>query len=164
MVKFTLSTAAILAVAGGAAAQLAGPDLGPLNPGDSVTGDTSTSSNDNNGATPGVPGGLWSGEDDYYSVIWPGGDFQADLLFTHANGDLDLYLYDTDATSVLALSTGIVNNEQVSFAGLGAGTYYLLIDGFGGNSNTYELSIIPTPGAAALVGGFGLAGLARRRR
>ena len=164
MVKYTLSAAALLALSGGAFAQLAGPDLGPLGPGSSVTGDTSTSTDDNDGDDPGVSGGLWSGGDDVYSVVWPGGDLTADLLFTDVDGDLDLYLYDTDATTVLDTSTSTSDNEQVTAAGLGAGTYYLLVDGWLGDSNTYELNVIPTPGTSALFGAFGLAGLARRRR
>ena len=162
--KATLSAGALLGLAGAAHATFAGQTiLGPLGPGSSVNGNTANSTNDNNGGVSGTPGGSWSGNDDVYALNWPGGSITIDLLFTHASGDLDLYLYSGNETTVLASSLSTSDNEGVSGT-LAAGSYFILVDGWQGDSNTYTLNVIPSPAAAGVFGMAGLAGLARRRR
>ncbi|MCA9283135.1 MAG: pre-peptidase C-terminal domain-containing protein [Phycisphaerales bacterium] len=162
--KATLSAGALLGLAGAANADFAGQTiLGPLGPGSSVGGDTSTSTDDNNGFTTGTPGGSWSGADDVYQLNWPGGSITVDLLFTHASGDLDLFLWDSDQNTNIVASTSTSDNEGF-FGTLAAGTYYMTVDGWAGDSNSYTLNVVPTPAAAGVLGMAGLAGITRRRR
>lgn len=165
------TAATILTVLGLATAANAGTTLDDLSisvitGGSSTFGDTSASSDDMNGGSGIGGGGSWSGGDDVYTLNWAGGDLVADLLFTSGDGDLDLYVWgDNGATSILGSSTSTSDNEQVSIAGLAAGTYYVSIDGWAGASNSYELQLngVPTPGSAALLGLGGLV-VTRRRR
>jgi predicted outer membrane repeat protein len=63
------------------------------------------------------------------------------LHFLHDYGDLDLYLLDTDGHSFLTGSTGITNNESISYTVAGAGAYYVMVDGFLLAQNVYDLSV-----------------------
>lgn len=72
---------------------------------------------------------------------------QVTIDFQHAQGDLELALYNSSGTR-LASSTSAANHEQISLAGRAAGTYYVRVYGYRGVSNPdYSLSI--TPPAAA---------------
>jgi hypothetical protein len=165
------TAAALIAALGLASAANAGVTLDDLSianisGGSSTFGDTSTSSDDMNGGSGIGSGGSWSGGDDVYTLNWAGGDLVADLLFTSGDGDLDLYVWgDNGATSLLGSSTSTDDNEQVSIAGLAAGTYYISVDGWFGDTNSYELQLngIPTPASAALLGLGGLVATRRRR-
>ncbi len=67
-----------------------------------------------------------------------------DLLFTHQNGDLDLYLYDPDGY-LLAMSTGTSDDEQITSASLAlTGIYYILVTGWEEASNHYLLALTIT--------------------
>ena len=61
-----------------------------------------------------------------------------DCLFTHAEGDIDIALYDAAAGSYVTGSGGVVDNEQIDFEGLVAGTYYIQVF-FGNAGNAYDL-------------------------
>ena len=62
------------------------------------------------------------------------------IAFTHARGDLDLVLYDSSATTRIAVSQGVGDSEQVSLAGLAPGSYLVQVYGFNGAANAaYEL-------------------------
>lgn len=169
MMKATLSAGALLGLAGAAQAGIgvAGPILGPLGPGSSVNGDTTTSTNDNNGGSTnglGTPGGSWSGNDDVYALNWPGGTITINLLFSHAASDLDLYLINSTGDGLLAFSESTTDNETIGPGTLAAGSYFIMVDGWQGANGAYTLNVVPTPAAAGLLGMAGLAGLSRRRR
>ena len=66
------------------------------------------------------------------------------IQFQHALGDLDLFLFSAQQTKPLASSQGTGDGEQVSLAGLPAGTYYVQVVGYGGAlSPNYTLTIEP---------------------
>jgi len=69
------------------------------------------------------------------------------IAFQHAQGDLDLELYNSAGT-LLARSQGTSNSEAISFNGLAAGTYYARVYGYRGALNpAYSLSINPATAA-----------------
>jgi hypothetical protein len=65
------------------------------------------------------------------------------LAFTHAQGDLDLELYNSFGQR-LKISQGVTNGETVSLSGLAAGTYFARVYGYRGVTNpSYSLTINP---------------------
>ncbi|NET57304.1 MAG: S8 family serine peptidase, partial [Symploca sp. SIO2E6] len=63
-----------------------------------------------------------------------------DLEFNHALGDLDLFVYD-GAGNFVTSSISITDNESINTTLSTAGTYYLRVDGYPGNTfNYYDLS------------------------
>ena len=75
---------------------------------------------------------------------------KATITFTHAQGDLDLALYASNGTTLLSQSNGVANSEEVSLAGLSAGTYYLRVYGYDNAANpSYALSVAATPAAVS---------------
>ena len=67
----------------------------------------------------------------------------ARISFLHAQGDLDLFLYDAEG-NLLDFSNGTTNSETISLNGLAAGTYSLFVLGYAGASNpNYTLEIVP---------------------
>lgn len=81
-------------------------------------------------------------DDDWYQItVQPGFEHViATLVFTHADGDIDLELYDAGGI-VIAVSQTTNDNEQIDFLVSSDGTYYLRVFDFGsGSGNTYSLS------------------------
>jgi hypothetical protein len=81
------------------------------------------------------------------------------INFQHAQGDLDLALYNSAGT-LLGRSQGTTDSERVSLNGLAAGTYYIQVYGYRGASNpSYTLDINPAlqpPPPPPPSGGFGI--------
>jgi uncharacterized protein (TIGR03382 family) len=137
--------------------------IAKIGPGANVMGNNSGSPDVLNGPN-GFGSGNWGGGDDVYELNWTGGDLVVDLLFSHAQGDLDLFVWGNDtATNLLGSGLSVSDNEQVVVPGLAAGTYWIHIDGWQGASADYKLNVIPTPGALAVFGFAGLAAVRRRR-
>jgi hypothetical protein len=63
-----------------------------------------------------------------------------DVLFSHAGGDVDARLIDTEGRIIVS-STGVADNERLSLDGLVAGTYIIEVYGYAGARNNYSLSI-----------------------
>jgi hypothetical protein len=89
---------------------------------------------------------------DYFKILVGTGETRnltAQISFSNAQGDLDLYLYKREtsgALTELARSTGNVDNETVQKTGLTEGTYLLRVVGFNGATNSgYGLSVTLTP-------------------
>lgn len=165
---FILSIGAASCFSGAAMADFSGQTiLGPLTAGSSVTGDTSNSSDDNDGWFSGGPVfGIWDGGDDVWALDWVGGFLRVDLIYDNSLfTDVDLFLYvpgNLDESSVDSYgNTGI---DTVTRHNAEAGTYYILVDSTAGAEGEYSLRVIlPAPGGAALLAG-GMGVLVRRRR
>ena len=67
------------------------------------------------------------------------------IAFNDDQGDLDLKLYDASG-DWLATSAGVGDSEQVSLAGLPAGTYYIWVYGYGDATNPAYSLTIDAPG------------------
>ena len=79
-------------------------------------------------------------DDDYFSfVAAASGPATVGITFSHAQGDLDLRLYD-DNLNVFELGTSSDDNEQVTADLVAGETYYVAVAGLG-DTNTYDLSI-----------------------
>lgn len=66
------------------------------------------------------------------------------IAFSHAQGDLDLRLFNAAGTQVGA-SLGGTDGESISLAGLAAGTYYVQVYGWQSFNPSYSLEIVPPP-------------------
>lgn len=68
------------------------------------------------------------------------------LTFTHARGDLDVYLYAPGVVDVaharpVAASDGQRDNERFVYTAMESGDHVALVQGFEGAQNTYDLSV-----------------------
>ncbi|MEP7357762.1 MAG: PPC domain-containing protein, partial [Anaerolineales bacterium] len=80
-------------------------------------------------------------EEDWYSMTLPAGQrVMIFLHFTHANADLDMYLYHSNFITPVVSSNGVVDNEKIDYMAVSAGTYYLRVLKYVGIYNTYDLS------------------------
>jgi hypothetical protein len=80
------------------------------------------------------------GDVDYYGMPLKAGDhLQIQVLFHVRVGDLDAAVVDGSG-HLLVVSSGDQDNEQLDFTAPSDGTYYLLVEGFMGQTNTYDLS------------------------
>lgn len=70
------------------------------------------------------------------------------IQFLHANGDLELQLYNS-SQQVLRSATSSNDNESLSLDGLAAGTYYLRVYGHNGATNSYSLTVDVPSGTTA---------------
>lgn len=86
---------------------------------------------------------LVGNNDDWFKVgLGTGARLYANITLINANGNLDLFLYDTDASTLLRSSATANDLESVQLDGAGqAGEYYLLIKGHDGDTNIYTLTI-----------------------
>ncbi|MCX7429292.1 MAG: pre-peptidase C-terminal domain-containing protein [Planctomycetia bacterium] len=88
--------------------------------------------------------------DDYYKLAaGASGTVNADINFTHSQGDLNLYLYDSSQTLV-ASSTGTGDNEHVSYAVTVGQIYYVKVCGLGGATNPNYSLVIDGPNISLL--------------
>ncbi|MBM4044919.1 MAG: hypothetical protein FJ279_07385, partial [Planctomycetes bacterium] len=85
-----------------------------------------------------------SGNDDWFRFETLADGTAADnvqIAFTHADGNLDLELYDATG-ALLTSSTSTTDSEQVSLEGRAAGQYFIRVFGLGGAVNpSYTLTI-----------------------
>jgi hypothetical protein len=86
--------------------------------------------------------------DDWYKVsLRAGENLNTTINFTHASGDLDLYVYRPDRATLLAKSDGITDRENVNARAVpDPGSYYILVTGYDGAQNHYDLVIEVTVG------------------
>ena len=84
---------------------------------------------------------LVSSDADFYqfSIDASGNDLTIDVLFTHAEGDIDLILIDSEE-NVIAVSDSATDNESITVSGIESGTYYIWIDG-AYNDNLYGMEL-----------------------
>ncbi|MEI2422497.1 PPC domain-containing protein, partial [Arthrospira platensis SPKY2] len=75
--------------------------------------------------------------------VTAGSGAEVRIDFLHSLGDVDMRLYDAN-NNQLGSSMSVSDNESISLAGLGAGTYYVRVWGWNGASNpNYSLTIDP---------------------
>ena len=85
--------------------------------------------------------------DDWYEILIPSGfeHIMVDLIFCHANGDIDIEIWDGNGPIPGASSTDVLDNEFIDFwLPPGGGVHYIHIyyDNFG---NTYDLRWVALP-------------------
>jgi len=78
-------------------------------------------------------------DDDWYQIdVDPGSTLiQVDCRFTHAEGDIDISLYNPSG-SFVAGSNSETDNEFISYSTSISGTFYILVH-YGNAGNTYDL-------------------------
>jgi hypothetical protein len=79
-------------------------------------------------------------DDDWFEIEIPEGSERliVDLTFSHAEGDIDLDLYDASG-NFLANSTSVSDNETITHTTPSGGTHYLKVY-YGNQGNQYDLS------------------------
>lgn len=71
-----------------------------------------------------------------------GGSIDALVSFSHQAGDLDAQLRSGSVTgSAVSYGTSISDDESLSVTGLAPGTYFLVVYGYSGATNTYDLDL-----------------------
>ncbi|MCA9299310.1 MAG: hypothetical protein KDA28_09600, partial [Phycisphaerales bacterium] len=79
----------------------------------------------------------WSCQDDedYYYIgpVGAGSTIDVDLLFTHADGDLDLWLYRDGSITWVDSSLTVDDNESLSYAVGTTDDYYLRVQHYSGS-------------------------------
>jgi hypothetical protein len=68
------------------------------------------------------------------------------ILFSHAQGDLNLHVYRADGTSLVGSGTSYGDNETVSLAGEPPGVFYARVTGRSGDANSSYSLVIDPPG------------------
>jgi hypothetical protein len=78
-------------------------------------------------------------DDDWYRIdVDPGSvRIQVDCQFTHANGDINIALYDSTGT-FLTESNSVTDDEFIDYPISSGGTYYIKVS-YGNAGNTYDL-------------------------
>lgn len=78
------------------------------------------------------------GDDDWFVLqAWEGDRLQAEILFDHAEGDLDLYLYDPEGY-LIGISDSVEDDETIAIDSLDlSGNYWILVRGYELASNYY---------------------------
>ena len=83
--------------------------------------------------------------EDWFSFsLSPGDEVTVEALFTHADGDVDIYLrHEDNPTTSLALGTSMTDNETMNYTvpADGGGTYYVRVYLYSSYTQTYDLNI-----------------------
>ncbi|MBM4370080.1 MAG: hypothetical protein FJ098_00400 [Deltaproteobacteria bacterium] len=83
---------------------------------------------------------ICGGEEDWFQVsVLPGSVLHAEALFYQQEGDLDLYLMAGDGETVLVARESSTDNEVLDANLDNAGTVFLVVKGYAGASNRYNL-------------------------
>jgi len=95
------------------------------------------------------------GDPDFYTIeLLQGDTLEVKLDFAHAQGDLDLWIFDEatatgtsalDCSSSLGCGISETDDESVVVPLLDAGTYYIAVAPYEGARNSYDMSVIVTP-------------------
>lgn len=94
--------------------------------------------------TAGVYSSLLCADPDWYRIsVDAGWTLTVTIDFIDANGDLDLYLYDS-SQNILDSSTSTNDNEQVSYYVASSGEYYIKVQRYSCSYNIYDMTITVT--------------------
>ena len=86
-------------------------------------------------------------DDDWFKVYLYGGDILDTVINLNASeGNLDLFLYDQDAITLINSSQGSTGQEEANLSALSSGYYYLLVKGVGGDFARYSLTLSKSSG------------------
>lgn len=89
-----------------------------------------------------VPLTLCGGDVDWYAWSPPSsGSYTISLDFLHADGDLDLYVFEDPTEEPIAVSDGIFDGESVTFPASSTTDYLIYVESFYGDTNEYFLFI-----------------------
>jgi hypothetical protein len=107
--------------------------------------------------------GIQADEDWYRIDVDQGAErVQVDCWFTHAEGDIDIALYDSTGTLLLAESTSVTDGEFINYTISSGGIYNVQVH-YGDAGNAYDLRwddfSSGDPSLTALDSDFGIAGL-----
>jgi hypothetical protein len=91
---------------------------------------------------PGALSGLRCNDEDWYKVTVAAGTLAVKIDFRHAEGDLDLFVYDGSGAEI-GRSEGTADGESVSKT-VAAGTYYVRVIGYNGARAAYSLTVTAT--------------------
>lgn len=104
--------------------------------------------NDSQGSPRPVIAGTYPGleicynDEDWFEMdIRRGQNLDVNVLFSHADGDLDVILYKASTMRVVARGNSHTDNELLTLQSLDAGKYLLRIFGFNNSLNHYELRL-----------------------
>ena len=110
--------------------------------------------NDTCGAATAITAGTYrdlqicSGDNDWFAVDLQAGDtLTVTILFTHTQGDLDMWLVDTDCSTLLAQGTSYTHDEQMVYTVAADGIYNIKVYGYQGAENGYDM-VVEAPSVA----------------
>lgn len=84
---------------------------------------------------------IGAGDKDLYKLVLSSRKtVRITMNFTHANGDLDLYVYKAGQTTAVARSVGTTDVESINVT-LAAGTYYVTALGYQNATGAYRLRV-----------------------
>ncbi len=95
-------------------------------------------------------------DDDWYKIDVAPSGFErvlVDLQFAHADGDIDIQLYD-DSGNLLTGSYSVSDHESIDYKVNGPGSYYLRVYPYSGSGNNYDLWWDDVPSSVDLSGEF----------
>jgi len=78
-------------------------------------------------------------DEDWYKIAVQPGTFKVSIQFTHASGDLDMYLYNP--TKLVGRSTSTTNSETITYSVTKATTLYIRVFGYQGAKNSYSMTV-----------------------
>ena len=85
---------------------------------------------------------ICSNDEDWFAVDLKAGDIiSVTVLFSQAQGDLELMLYGPDCSLPLRYSQSTTDNEQVTYAAIADGTYNIRIYGYREAQNSYDMVV-----------------------
>ena len=85
-------------------------------------------------------------DQDWFAIASPAGaTWDLAIRFAHAEGDLDLRVYDplVSQTLPVATSTTLTDDEAVTVSTPLATTLFVRVNGYGGARAGYELEVVP---------------------
>jgi len=83
------------------------------------------------------------GDQDWYAFpLSAGQQFEVEITFQQTDGDIDAVIYAPDGISIIEYAFSSTSNESLQMEAPVTGTYYVVVDGFLGASNTYDLSVL----------------------
>ena len=110
--------------------------------------DDSEEENDTCSAAVTIPEGVYDDlkicpyDQDWFEVDLSAGEtLSVTIQFLHADGDLDMSLYDGDCVTLLDFSNSTDDNEQLVHTAVAGGAYDLVVSGYEGAENAYDMTV-----------------------